>query len=248
VGFFSRKATSALPPGTIDELAGYGSTILASRSGQVDTTYGWEYVGPVVAALRGPNQDAVIQELYEAPGDGSEHGSELKVIGAYSLLCEWDPTSRDGRYMSLLDRFLIYVHGQRYSSGHLTRYEADRWIELHGDLRSSFDGIVEVAVPGPNDAPPVAELDLGTQKLLALTAPLPEGNAFYAERGVGGKYVIFSERRRSSDDPTRRRYDETNLGSFSSLADLLRAIGQMFGSRPYWADPAVDPYFPSRRT
>ena len=42
--------------------------------------------------------------------------------------------------------------------------------------------------------------------------------------------------------------NESHLGSLGSLADLLRVLGQMFGTRPYWADPDLDPYFPSRRT
>jgi hypothetical protein len=82
---------------------------------------------------------------------------------------------------------------------------------------------------------------------LALASPLPDGNAFYGERQDDSTYVVFSERPRNSDDRTRQRYEESELGTFTSMSDLLRAVGQMFGSRPYWADDDLGPYFPSRR-
>jgi hypothetical protein len=162
-------------------------------------------------------------------------------------LSESSTAERDGRFLELLDASLAYMHQMGYSSGHLTRYEADRWIEVHGDLRSSFDNIVEVAVPGPSEAPPVAVIDVGESRLIALTAPLPEGNAFYAEHQSLDRYLVWSERRTSSDDPTRKRCDESYLGTFTSLLELMRAVGQMFGTQPYWADGDLEPYFPAKR-
>jgi hypothetical protein len=197
--------------------------------------------------LDGEHRDTAIQELYNAAAAASDEDRSLATFGAYRLLAEYDGQLDDPRFWELCDASLDYMHSRGFSSGHLTGYEAQRWIAVHGDLRSSFDNIVDVAVPEPASAPPVDELDPGTNKLLALTAPLPEGNAFYAERETDGTYVIFSERQKSSDDPARMRYEESDLGSFTTMPDLLRALGQMFGTRPYWADADVDPYFPSRR-
>jgi len=198
-------------------------------------------------ALNSAQRDAAIQELYAAVSTSSDADRSLVTFGAYRLLAEYDGQLDDPRFWELCDTSLDYMHSRGFSSGHLTGYEAQRWITVHGDLRSSFDGIVDAAVPEPADAPSADDIDPGTNKLLALTAPLPEGNAFYAERGVDGSYIIFSERQKSSDDPTRTRCDESYLGSFVTMPDLLRALGQMFGTRPYWADTNVDPYFPSRR-
>jgi hypothetical protein len=199
-------------------------------------------------ALRDERRDLAIKELYTAALTASDADRSVVTFGAYRLLAEYDGQLDDPRFWELCDASLDYMHSLRFSSGNLTGYEAQRWIAVHGELHSSFDGIVEVAVPDPDDAPPVDELGPGTNKLLALTAPLPEGNAFYAERGIDGTYVIFSERLKSSDDSTRMRYNESFLGSFTTMPDLLRALGQMFGTRPYWADADVDPYFPSRWT
>lgn len=243
---FSRPPKPAVPAFIADALAEYGEAVLASRGGPpIDPQFGWDYVGPVVGAMYGPQRDQVIQELYDAAAAAS--AEPLVTIGAYSLLDESNAASEDERFLRLRDRFLEYMRERGYSSGHLTRYEADRWIEVHGDLRSSFDNIVDVEVPTGADAPPTKDLALGESWLVALTEPLPDGNAFFAERRASGEYIVYSERPKSSDDPTRARYDEDYLGAFSTMTDLLRAVGQMFGTRPYWAEKDLEPYFPRRR-
>jgi hypothetical protein len=242
----SRPPRQVIPTNVLDQLASYGSAILGRRTGRPEgSAFGREFVGPVVLALQGPDRDRAIQELYDAAAAAAD---PLEVVGAFFLLADWDPASKDERFLALQDVFLDYMRDRRYSSGHLTRYEADRWIALHGDLRSSFDRLVAVDVPMQTQVPAVVELDAGSSKALALTGPLPEGNAFFAERRLDGIYVVFSERQRSSHDPTRVRCEEDYLGSFSGMPDLLRAVGQMLGTRPYWADADLEPYFPTRRT
>jgi hypothetical protein len=246
MGLFSRRERPVLPASVISSLAEYGKAVLASRSGSpIDPRFGWDYVGPVASAMRGPQRDRAIQELYDAARVASDR--PMATIGAYNLMSESEVPTGDERFLELCDASLEHMRLMHYSSGSLTRAEADRWIEVHGDLRSSFDGIVDAAVPGPSEAPPAADLSPGESKLVALTAPLPEGNAFYAERQTGDRYIVFSERQHSSDDPTRGRCDETYLGVFATMPDLLRAVGQMFGTRPYWADEDLELYFPSRR-
>lgn len=250
MGFFSKRQRAVVPPQVISMLGEFGQASLAARgAGRPvdDPRFGWEYMSDTMMALGGEGRDAVIEELYAATLSASDVDRSLVTFGGYRLLAEYDGQLDDPRFWELCDASLDYMHSLGFSSGHLTGYEAQRWIAVHGDLRTSFDGIIDVTVPEPASAPAADELDPGTSKLLALTAPLPEGNAFYAERGLNGTYVIFSERQKSGDDPTRIRCDEDYLGSFTTLPDLLRALGQMFGTRPYWADPDVDPYFPSRR-
>jgi len=250
VGIFAKRQRAVVPPQVIGLLGAFGQASITARGTGCpvdDPRFGWEYMSDTVLALHGEQRNEVIQELYIAASTASDSDRDLVAFGAYRILAEYDCELNDQRYWELCDASLNYMHSRGFSSGHLTGYEADRWIAVHGDLRSSFDGIVDVVVPDPDSAPPVDELVLGTNKLLALIAPLPKGNAFYAERRQDGTYVIFSERPKSTDDPTRVRCDETHLGSFDGLPNVLRALGQMFDTRPYWADPDLDPYFPSRR-
>lgn len=244
----NRRAQALVPAAVLDGLAHYGRASFEARaSGQpIDQRFGWGFVAPVVTAAQGPTRDRVIQDLYETAATSDER--DLSIFGAYSVLAEADDGDRDPRFLELCDASLEYMHTHRFSSGHLTRREADRWIELHGDLRSSFDHIVDVAVPQSGEGVLVDDLEVGGSKLLALTAPLPNGNAFYAERGTDARYIVFSERVRSADDPTRARCDESYLGSFESLESLLTAVGKMFGTPPYWADEQLASYFPSRRS
>ncbi len=250
MGLFSKRQRTAVPATVIGMLGAYGQAVLDSRrSGHpvTDPRFGWDnFVGPVNMAMLGDDREQVIQDLYNAAVAASDR--DHAIFGAYRLLAEFDGALADQRFFKLCDASLDYMHSLGFSSGHLTGYESQRWVEVHGELRSSFDGIVEVAVPSNADAPAVKPLDSGESRMIALTRPLPEGNAFYAEHRADGSYIVFSERRKSNEDPTRARYDETSLGTFADLRDLLRAVGNMFGTRPYWVDEDLEPYFPSRRT
>jgi hypothetical protein len=245
MALFGKSRSQAVSASVIGSLAEYGQAVLVSRSGKpIDARFGWDYVGPVIHAMSGPQGDRAIQEMYHAARAAPDQ--PLVTVGAYNLLYKADAPATDRRFLELRDATLEYMRQMRYSSGHLTRDEADRWIELHGGL-GAFDHTVEVAVPAQAEAPLATDLSPGESRLLALTDPLPDGNAFYAERQDDGTYIVFSERQRSDDDPTRQRYDESYLGLFTSMTDLLRAVGQMFGTRPHWADGDLEPYFPRRR-
>jgi hypothetical protein len=259
MSLFSKRPRSVVPPSVIGMLEAYGQAAIdARRHGAPvdDTRFGWDnFMGPVHMAMLGNDRDQVIQEIYEAAWGTAAPGttargttvSERRVFGAYRLLAEFDGGLADQRFLELCDISLEYMHSMRFSSGHLTGYERDRWVATHGEVRSSFDGIVDVAVPSREDLPIARPLGLGESRLIALTAPLPSGNAFYAEHRSDGSYAVFSERPRSSDDPTRVRCDETFLGTIKDLPDLFRAVGDMFGTPPFWADDDLQPYFPARR-
>jgi hypothetical protein len=249
MALFSKRPRTVVPASVTGMLAPYGQAeIDARRVGRpvTDPRFGWDnFVGPVHMAMLGDDRGQVIQELYEAAL--AAPGSKQAIFGAYRLIAEFDGALDDQRFLELCDLSLEHLRSLQLSSGSLTGYEAQRWIATHGDLRSSFDGIVQVTVPSQENAPAVKPLGLGESRLIALTAPLPTGNAFFAERRPDGTYVISSERPRSSEDPTRERSEETYMGMFADLRDLFRAVGYMFGTHPYWADDDLNPYFPSRR-
>jgi hypothetical protein len=232
----------------VASLAEYGKAVIAttgSAAPVTDPRFGWEYMSPVVLAMNGAQRDQIIQELYDAALTAGD--PPMATVGAYKLLSEWDGNLHDERFLALRDAYLNLMREMRFSSGHLTGYEAERWIELHGDLRYSFDRITDVAVPSREQAPQAVDLQPGQNRQIALTGPLPDGNEFYAERRADGTYGVFSIRPKSSDDCTRGRCEE-RLGPFDAMPELLRALGAYLGIRPYWADEDLDPYFPGRRS
>jgi hypothetical protein len=72
-------------------------------------------------------------------------------------------------------------------------------------------------------------------------------NAMFAEHRREGGYAVYLEGPWSVDDPRRVREDQTSMGVFDSLEDLLRARGERLGTPPYWVDNDLEPYFPRRR-
>lgn len=247
MALFNRRPIGVVPASVIASLADYGKAVIASKQSAAPVTdprFGWDYMSPVVLAMNDERRDRVIQELYDAARTAADR--PMATVGAYKLLCEWDGNLRDERFLALRDDYMNLLRDMRFSSGYLTGYEAERWVEIHGDLRYSFDRITDVAVPSGDQVPPAKDLQAGQHRRVALTGPLPDGNEFYAERRADGTYGVFSIRPNSSDDPTRVRCEEL-LGPFGTMADLLRALGADFRIRPYWADEDLDPYFPGRR-
>lgn len=251
MGFFSRRTTNKqlVPAHVLGLLAEFGDAELAGRrAGRVvdDPRFSWdEFHSPVCLAMANQaNRDRVIQEIYDAAL--SAPNADLATIGGYLALAEFDFNTRDPRFLHLLDASLSFMQSQGFSSGHLRRYEADRWLETHDDLRTSFDRLEDAPIPSPGVEPQPKELRLGEARLLATMGPGETDNRFFAERQADG-YVVYSERLPDADARTRARYDETSLGSFASLSDLLRALGQYLGSPTFWADEDLTPYFPVRR-
>jgi hypothetical protein len=249
MGLFSKRQRTVVSPDVLSLLSTYGAAVLeARRAGRplADSRFDWSnFVGPVHMELMSGDRESVIQELYDASIAAPDR--DLATVGAYRLLAEFNESLDDFRFLRLYDASLEYMRKLGFSSGHLTGHEARRWVDVHGELRASFDGIFEVPVPSPAEAPDVGELEAGEVKKLVLTGPLPDGNEFLVERGTDGNYLVFSIRQRSDLDLTRERYDETQLGTFQTYPEVLRALGDMFGTPPYWADDDLEPYFPRRR-
>ena len=171
----------------------------------------------------------------------------LATFAAHALVSEVDGGCRDPEYLAMVDASLELLRSLGLSSGHLTRYEADRWVEVHGDLRTTFDGIVERDVSPPVPPPAVDELAIGEARLIAKTGPEDDDNHFFLERGRDGLVGVFSIRTRSDEDPTRDRYEEDHLGRSESVHGMLVAVAEMFRVEPYWAHRDLGPYFPERR-
>ncbi len=245
--FGKRDRGPVVPSHVRDRLADYGAAAfraIVTATPVQDPSFGYDgFQEPVFTAMQ-RDPDTVVSEIHAAAIAASDR--DYAVFGAYRLLAEYDPKSEDARFLELQDASVEFMRRRGLSSGHLTGYESDRWVRLHGDLRTSFDNIVDVPVP-LGDRAEVQTLDAGEVRLIASTGPLPEGNTFHVEKRPDGQLVVFSERLRSADDPVRERYDESQLGTFENLPDALRAVGAMFRSRPYWAHEDLDPYFTEHR-
>jgi hypothetical protein len=238
-----------VPPTVLAALPSYGQAVIDARRGGrpvTDPRFDWTtFVGPVHRALGSDDRGQVIAELYAAATTSPER--ELATLGAYRLMAESDDGLDDLRYLELCDDALEHLRALGFASGHLTGSEARRWIETHGDLRTSFDAIVDVDVPAPDEAPVPAPLAPGEARMVALMAALPDGNALFAEHRAGAGYVVVVEAPWSVEDPRRSRTDLQDLGVFGSLPDLLRALGARLGIPPHWADEDLKPYFPLRQ-
>lgn len=250
MSLFQRGPKKVLPASILDLLPDFGEASLRARAGGEPVTndprFSWDQMmAPVSRALRGEDRERAIEQLHEAAINSPRR--EMAILGAYQLIAEFLPDHEDRHFLYLYDASLDLLRAKGLSSGHLTGYEAQRWVAVHGDLRSSFDGIFEVEVPTDTDLPPAGPLEVGDSKMLALTEPLPRGNAFFAERQGESTYLVYSERLYSLDDPRRVRCEEDQLGTFTSLEDLFRALGKMFGTPPHWSDDELAPYFPQRR-
>jgi hypothetical protein len=75
------------------------------------------------------------------------------MYGAYRPLSDLGAALTEPRFVQLRDTSLEYMRLLGLSSGHLNTYEANRWVEMHGDRRTSFDGIVDVVLTCPRPRP-----------------------------------------------------------------------------------------------
>lgn len=251
MSLFNRTSKAQVPSQVTAQLAAYGNACLAARrAGRplTDPRFEWEpflqHVHIPMAASPG-NAAKIADELHDVAVASRDR--DAAVFGAYRLIAEFNAEFDHRGYRTLFDASLAHLKAEGFSSGHLTGYEAARWAQTRGSVRETFDVVYEVQTPLIGDGSEVTPLSAGETRLLALTGPLPDGNGFYAERSADGKYSVFSERPRSDEDPSRQRYDESFLGTFSDLPNLFAAVGEMFGTPTYWAHPELIPFFPRRR-
>lgn len=244
MGLFSKRSSNAVPSDVLSQLRAFGEASFEAKASSrpiSDPRFSWEsFFSKASEALRS-NPAQAIGEIHAAAG--ADH---LAQFGGYSLIAEFDSSSSDPRYLELLDASLKAMFDRRLSSGHLNRYEADRWIAVHGDLRTSFDRIVEVAPPAPDHAAQVA-LDPGESLMVATMGPNPLDNQFWIEHTGTGTYQAFSMRQWESGDGMLTRCDEDSIGTWHSVEEVLQSLGNYLGTRPFWAHDQLDPYFTQRR-
>ena len=244
MGWFSKRSSTLIPADVLSQLAEFGEaswSALFAGLALDDPRFGWQnFFSKAHSACRESLVQAVA-EVYGAAGDDS-----TARFGAYKLIAECAPDSQDPVFLDLMDAALQLMYDRGLSSGHMTRFEADRWIAVHGDLRTSFDRIVDVAPPGPGHVARI-EMNPGDALMVAAMGPDSLDNQFWIELGADGKYGAFSMRKWDSDAATLARCSEDDVGQWDTADGVLRGLGGMLRTRPYWAHEQLDPYFTERR-
>jgi len=244
VGLFSRRSSTLLPAEVLSQLTAFGEASWEAKVSSrpvTDPRFTWErFFAKAADALRA-NPSQAVGEIHAAAS-----GDQFAQFGGYSLIAEFDASTADARYLEMMDTSLQMMFDRKLSSGHLNRYEADRWIATHGDIRTSFDRIVEVAPPPPDHAARVA-LSPGEVLMVATMGPGALDNQFWIERTSAGTYGAFSMRQWESGDATLTRCEEDSIGNWDAVEEVLQSLGGYLGTRPFWAHDELDPYFPQRR-
>lgn len=244
MSLFSKRSSALVPAEVLSQLRQFGEASFEAKIASrpiADPRFSWEnFLGKVFSALQS-NPSQAIGEIHAAAG-----ADPLARYGGYSLVSEFDASTSDPRYLEMFDSSLDMMFQRRLSSGHLNRYEADRWIATHGDLRTSFDRIVEVALPPPSHVAAVT-LAPGAAVMVATMGPNALDNQFWVERTNAGAFLVYSMRQWESGDPTLTRCSEDSIGTWESIEGALQSLGSYLRTRPFWAHEQLDPYFPQRR-
>lgn len=244
MAWLSRRTRSTLVPATVlKQLGEFGRASLEARvraSAVDDPRFEWDNFFSQFLPAYQSNFTQAIAELHAAAGDDL-----FARFGGSRLVAEFDGASKESLYLDMIDGGLRLMYDRGLSSGSLTGYEADRWIQMHGDLRASFDRIVDVTVPETQAVR--ASLKSGQNLMIAKMGPNPTDNEFHIERIDDHMYGAFSMRERESGDGTLTRCEEPGIQQSSDFADVFRAMGEYLRRAPYWAHEELLPYFPERR-
>lgn len=244
MSWFSNRSSAGLVPSDIlKQLSAFGHASLDAkvRSQPVtDPRYDWSNFFSRMLPAYQTNLTQAIAEIHT-----SAEGDPYAMYGGYRIIAEFEPATQDPLYLDMMDAGLKLMYDRKLSSGHLTGYESDRWIKTHGDLRTSFDRIVEVA-PAEHR---IASVNLvpGESLMVAKMGPDPLDNQFYIERIGENTFGAFSMRKRDSDDVTLTRCEESTIPQSDTADGVLYSLGHYLRLRPYWAHEQLEPFFPERR-
>lgn len=244
VGLFSKRPSTIVPADVLRQLGAFGQVSLEAKVSSrpvSDPRFDWDSFFSKAFPAFQTDLERAINDIHNASS-----GDELARFGGYRLIAEYEPKTLDPQYLDMMDAGLQIMHERGLSSGHLTRYEADRWIATHGDLRTSFDRIVEVAPPSAGHTAEVA-LDPGQDLLVATMGPNALDNQFWIERADDGSYGAYSMRQWESDAVILTRCSENSIGRWDTAEGILRSLGEYLRTPPFWFHEQLEPYFVEKR-
>jgi hypothetical protein len=242
--WFSNRTKALVPDVIVTQLGELGAASLEARArGRAldDPRFSWDdFFSRFLPAYQSDFTRA-IAELHAAAG-----ADPLARFGGSQVVAEFEGGCQDPLHLDMVDGGLQLMHDRGLSSAHLTRHEADRWVQRHGDLRTSFDGLVDVAVP--TDLKADLDLQPGRSVMVARMGPDPVDNEFHIERRADGEFTVFSMREWERGDGKLTRCEEQQIPPTSTIEEALLAVGEMLRTPPYWAHDQLQPCFPERRT
>jgi hypothetical protein len=241
--FSNRRSAGLVPDNILKQLNAFGhASFDAKVRGRplADPRYDWANFFALMIPAYQASLTQAIAEIHDAA-----QGDPYAMYGGYRIIAEFEPSNQDPLYLEMMDAGLNLMYERNLSSGHLTGYEADRWVETHGDVRTSFDRIVDVAPPEHYSAS--VSLAPGEFLMVARMGPDPLDNQFFIERIGPTAFGAFSMRKRDSDAVTLTRCEEPTISQSDTADGALRALGQYLRLRPYWAHEQLEPLFPERR-
>ncbi|RLV47707.1 hypothetical protein D9V37_16290 [Nocardioides mangrovicus] len=240
---FSRRPRNLVPQEIVEQLNSFGNASWEAKLNSetlVDDRFNWPNFFARFLPAYQTDLARSIAELHAAAGaDG------LARYGGYRLVAEFDAACEDPNYLEMMDAALDLMYEHDLSSIHLTGYERDRWMTTRGDVKTTFDRIVEVEL----DPRLVSGLEIepGQRIMLALMGPKPLDNQFWIERREDSMYEGFSMRQWDSDAGVLTRCEEKEIGSSATVEEALASLGRYLRRAPYWAHSALDPFFPEKR-
>jgi hypothetical protein len=236
----SSAQTTLLSPEAYGALGDFGINHLQGHDPDTATTTRLFYMPGIEAARSNP--EALVREVCSA----AQKSGSWALVGAVRLLMELavpaDVLSREPQYLAVLDEELLFLQAQRVGAGALRPFEADRWISTQGSLRT-FIGYELAEVPPVGEEGPVRELQLGELWKVAQLGAHPDSNVIFIERRERALFCVLTEAPVSDIDLRRQRWD---WFSGDTLVGVLRELGDRMVTPPYWADPALAPFFPWR--
>ncbi|GJF03860.1 hypothetical protein [Pseudonocardia sp. D17] len=244
MAWFSKRNSSGIVPDVIlSQLGDLGHASLAARAKGVhvdDPRFDWSNFYSKFLPAYQSNLEQAIAEIHTAAGDDL-----FARFGGSRVVAEFDGNIKEPLYLDMLDAGLQLMYDRGLSSHHLTGYEADRWFETRGDLRATFDRIVDVEVPEGQVT--TIELALGQKIMVAQMGPEPTDNRFYIERIDDHVYRAFSMREAEWGDGILKRCEEPTIPVQGNADGALRALARYLRLPPYWAYEEMRPYFPEKR-
>jgi hypothetical protein len=244
MSWFTKRPQTLVSADLLGQLEAFGRVAWQSKVNTApitDPRFIWEGFFAKFFPASQADLDGAITEVHGAAGD-----EPFARYGGYRLVAEFEPASQHPLYLDMMDAGLQMMYDAGLSSMYLTGYERDRWVAVHGDVRSSFDRIVEVE-PAPADA--VADIALAPGQAL-MVASMGAGsldNQFWIERRGETTYGAFSMRQQNSESVALSRCEEAEVGTSESVEGVLRSLAAYLRIPPSWVHPELDPFFTQRR-
>lgn len=199
------------------------------------------------AAEASPPSPVANREFLVELRDAADLGGDWAYVGAFCVGWNTVAEAHHGEpdYLLILDRALEVMRTDGVTHTSVPPFAIDRWKSIHGCEGIMPSGwpspLADLAVPSPEDAPPVD--DLAPKELRKLAQPpAAPANMICAERRGDGSIQAVMEGT-DPDTGQLRHWDWEGLDA-PDYPSFLRELGSRLGTHTHWAHDDLLPYFP----